>query len=146
MMEREKMAYELTRYPEIYRRFYWGAAKPGGYGDSLVVRNRNIFAAAYKLAQGVDVGWRGGNSDSLDHLEFYETETRDLLILSSPYGDCRETLIRNGFLPTLPLYLQEVVTYVCRVPYTPYRTKRLAVDILRKVAAADEYRWRLRHG
>ena len=92
-------AYSVTNYPKIYKGIYWGNFKIERNNNITqeILENRNKLIEEYdikcncKIPQYINDEIRKMETEIgfgiLDHIEFYKTNDRKYLLITSPYND-----------------------------------------------------------
>jgi hypothetical protein len=103
---------ELTNFPKIFTKCYWGGFREETKDISEIVENRNRFALEFNIEKFVD-GSRPQNGLGLfDHCELYKCKAGFVYIIS-PYLEVPdEILARFGFRNNDPLYYANAYTYL----------------------------------
>lgn len=115
------LRYELTKYPTIYKKTYWGLGPHDGTITTNVINNRNEFINKYDI-KGCILHERPPiinmfisnmlNSkyrEYFDHIEVYKTNKSQYIIISSPYGDLDDLY---QFDKIYPLYYNHATTFM----------------------------------
>jgi hypothetical protein len=115
---------DLTSYPNIFRKSYWGYFKVNRdsiYDEQIVIaKNRDNFVEQFKIVQMLDrkeryatlskvcndSGW-----DIRDHIEYYKSE--DNLVVAIFTGHQYLDIIKDcGYVLTDPLYASDQLSFV----------------------------------
>lgn len=86
--------YEITDYPKIYNKVYWGFFQITSESD--IIENRNNFVEKYNIKKCIEkrgrifeklerIVLKYEGEVRLDHLEYYMTEDKDFIVINSPY-------------------------------------------------------------
>ncbi len=123
--------YELTKYPKLYRKQYWGSF---GYEegkhrdmDKTIFENRDSFVEKYRIKKNIGAylpkyvnKHTCGTGNSLyDHIEIYETYDNEFIILISPYSvgdESEEKLKKNGWEKIDKMYSLFTKSFIKIVP------------------------------
>ena len=121
--------YQSTQYPQIYINTYWGSSSLEPYNGITqdIITNRNSFIRDYninkcvrdppkyiekQIQNEVDLG-------IIDHLEYYKTNDKRYILISSPYkkeglSKIKETngYEQNGWAQYIELYSINTSTYI----------------------------------
>ena len=121
--------YQSTQFPKIYINTYWGSIPlhpHNGISQDIII-NRNNFIQDYNINKCVKyppkyIEKQIQNEIDLgicDHLEYYKTNDKRYIIISSPYKLIGETKIKteneynqNGWAQFLDLYSTNTSTYI----------------------------------
>lgn len=120
--------YELTNYPDIYNKCYWGhfPLRPDSNIKNQIV-NRDLFITEYNIKgynskppryvqDECNRNFSVGHQRPFDHVEFYKNKNNEHVVITSPYGveDCEkhEYLIENGWLEIMPMYTPSARTFM----------------------------------
>ena len=137
--------YQLTDYPKVYKRTYWGHFK--GEPDPTIIANRNHFASyhesngdalayrtslerPFKKLYGITYDQCGGNK--IDHLETYLTKGGRIVVIFSPYHHAE--VIPPNFVQIYPLYHANASTFY--VIYRPLPRNRMCLLLSNEI---DEF-------
>jgi len=121
--------YQSTQYPKIYINTYWGSSplNPSNGITQNIIINRNNFIQYYNIEKCVTrppkyIERQVQNEIDLgicDHLEYYKTNDKRYIIISSPYKLIGETKIKtdnkynqNGWAQFTDLYSINTSTYI----------------------------------
>jgi len=134
-MENKKYFYELTDYPKIFKKTYWGKFNTENREQKEmeeiknIVQNRNQFIKDYnikniclrpikKIYKFID---KVKNDSLIDHLEIYETNNKEYYILNSPYKNIDDEItiefINLGWTFIPKLYFNESITFIIKVNF-----------------------------
>jgi len=84
---------QLTEYPEIYKRSYWGGHTPSKYDDRTeIIQNRNAFARKFQLVPRKEISYTFQEKYRYyaDHQEIYEDKWGRVIQLYSQHYLCGE--------------------------------------------------------
>jgi hypothetical protein len=131
----------MTEYPSIFRDTYWGNFMITASNDPIY-ENRNSFVEDFRITstwmndtihQYISSLRRTSFGEFLDHVEVYRTESKRLIIVTSPYCIDESTLhlfpTDYGFEQTSSLYLPNVLTFM---KYTDMTGLRRELKRIRK--------------
>ncbi len=121
--------YQSTEYPQIYINTYWGSSPLNPHNGITpdIITNRNNFIQNYNIGKCVKyppkyIKKQIQNEINLgicDHLEYYKTNDKRYILISSPYKLIGETKIRieneynqNGWAEFVDLYSTNTTTYI----------------------------------
>ncbi len=119
-------AYKATNYPNIFKKYYWGAFiidnQSGITND--ILNNRNKFIEEFniikynKLPQYINRIIEAYRQNMyLDHVECYKSSNNNYIIVSSPYGDIhKDNYINRGWIEYDKLYTKDACTYIITIP------------------------------
>ena len=128
--------YELTKYPKIYERTYWGCFNNTleDQGETLtkIINNRNNFIIEFGIKRNIKRFYDNKKiiitekfkKDNLDHIEYYETTDNKIIIVSSPYG-----LDNPNFDEIYSLY-NGARTFIKIIPKNIFMNKKLLKNYL----------------
>lgn len=128
--------YELTEYPKIFDKTYWGAFDTADRTkDELeeikeMVINRNNFIENYDIKQSVQrhkmpkkildqiINYTS-NLSLFDHVECYKTYDNEYYMVNSPYvnkdSEKDKKIKELGFKMIDPLYFKDAITYIKKI-------------------------------
>ncbi len=119
-------AYEETKYPDLFKKTYWGSFIIDNISNITndILNNRNKFIEEFniikrnKLPQYIDKLIEEYRKDLyLDHIECYKTSNNNYIIVSSPYGDIhKDNYINRGWIEYDKLYTKDACTYIITIP------------------------------
>jgi len=133
-----KQFYKYTKYPNIYKKTYWGqfeTIKDRLYCnvDFNIINNRDIFVEEFNIDRKCKFtkkffknnpkfkDYMSNEPNVFDHIEAYRDKNNDYVIVVSPYGRCDEFLDDLGFTKLYNLYSHSSCSYViCLVKNTKY--------------------------
>lgn len=126
--------FELTKFPKIYRKTYWGSFTTDDRTiDEIneiirIIRNRNKFIETHGIVKSFHVHTLprrvGGVLREkgmyeylpLDHVEFYKTKDNKFIMVNSPYikedSNKYQLLIDHGFEKADNLYFENATTFI----------------------------------
>lgn len=112
----KKQNYFLTKYPNIYKKTYWGNLIDS---PQYIIDNRNEFITKNKIRNRkfeiptyISSVYSGKNDiKQFDHIEVYETKDA-YIIVNSPY--C-ESINNNDFIKINNLYSDDTSTYMLTI-------------------------------
>jgi hypothetical protein len=121
--------FQSTQYPQIYINTYWGSSFLEPYnGITLdIITNRNNFIREYNINKCIvdppkyitNQIQNEVNLGICDHLEYYKTNDKRYILISSPYKLIGETKNRieneynqNGWVQFVDLYSTNTFTYI----------------------------------
>jgi hypothetical protein len=120
--------YELTKYPRIYSKTYWGAFINDDNRLPLsIIENRNAFIKDFNIKGICTIPKRKYEivrhlldrnqvSRHIDHTETYKTKDGNIVIVNSPYSvtcdDDEKELLDMGYQKYEKLYCTSARTYV----------------------------------
>lgn len=119
--------YTLTKYPDVYKKTYWGRSKfLFSDKNNVVIKNRNSFINDYEI----DINYKKKKPTFLsnytfelknkyltlgDHPEVYKNKNGDWVLIVSPYSNCiddTEFILKTGFKRIYTLYDESSVSYI----------------------------------
>ena len=153
--------YELTEYPRIFKKTYWGTFNRNDYEMAEImeiINNRNEFIKKYNIKQCIpkyklpkkvfnetiinDVN----DMFLFDHVEYYKSYDNKYYMLNSPYTnegsnvDKRLSLMR--FEKIVPLYFKNAVTFIKEIvpvkKMNPDYAKNYYYEKRKKMVKCDE--------
>ena len=116
---------DLTNYPKIYRKTYWGGFPvKDNPSPQSIIDARNKFIQEYNIKEcmyprtGYIIDYLDSLDVNLDHVEVYRSRAPNVyVIVNSPYagrlknGD-REKILNSGFERWEQLYPLDAETYI----------------------------------
>ena len=129
----KKSFFELTEYPKIFKKTYWGTFDLKDRTEkeleeiNRTVENRNQFIKDYDIKEICkkqkkklrEFIIKMDETCTLDHLEVYETNNKEYLLLNSPYTSkghyCHQKLTELGWEEMPTLYFEEATSFLMRV-------------------------------
>ena len=117
--------YELTKYPIIYKKTYWGKID---YDNSFnkIIMNRNIFIENLNIIKSLNkvpqyISNEYKNYDFIDHVEVYLTNDRKYVIISSSYSEYKEQYYKYKWIKINKLYNNNSHTWIKIIEMLPKR-------------------------
>ncbi len=110
--------YELTKYPLIYKKTYWGLTVVDDNDDNKkIIRNRNNFVENFNVVKIVSIipKYVSENytcSNIFDHIEVYLTNDKKYIIVSSSYNNDKEEYEKYNWVRINRLYSSSCYTYI----------------------------------
>jgi hypothetical protein len=109
--------YELTNYPLIYKKSYWGLTLIDNNDNKKIIKNRNNFIENFNIIKIIDkvpqyISNNYTKSDIFDHIEIYLTNDKKYIIVSSSYDNCKEEYEKLGWIKIYKLYSNSCYTYI----------------------------------
>ncbi len=110
--------YALTKYPKIFRSYYWGSFIAEKNEDIIragVIENRNKFVEDYDIVAATSdsiVGQLFQPFYEFDHQEMYRTKEGGIIIIISLYGPISTSALILGFVEYKHLYSDNTNTFV----------------------------------
>ena len=109
--------YDCTKYPKIYDGTYWGHFKASEqhYLEPKIIENRNNFINDYHIKRSCKTPKYVQFKDDpflCDHIECYYTTDKKYIILCSPYGGERPTLLTKGWKQIPQMYSTSATTFM----------------------------------
>ena len=93
MEDMNKYSFEMTKYPKIYKKTYWGNFK-SDENERDIIDNRNKFIEDYGILsicesktidRFIHKGKNSGYRMFFDHCEGYKTNDKKYVLIMSPY-------------------------------------------------------------
>lgn len=124
-----KQFYKYTKYPNIYKKTYWGqleTIKDPLYCnvDFNIINNRNEFVEEFIIDRKCKFtkkffknnpkfkDYMKNERGAFDHIETYRDNNNDYVIVVSPYLECDDLLFDLGFERIYNLYSRSSYSYV----------------------------------
>ena len=115
--------YELTKYPLLYKKTYWGKIN---YEDNLknIIRNRNIFIENLSIIKYLTkvpqyISNEYVKYDFIDHVEVYLTSDKKYIIISSPYNESKKEYYKYRWIKINRLYNNSAHTWMKIIEMRP---------------------------
>lgn len=124
---------ELTSYPKLFAKCYWGKFREKADRISSIVENRNKFVSEFKIKKLADGVHPQNGLDMFDHCELYRCEEGFVYIIS-PYCDVEDGILAVfGLTRYRPLYANDAHTF-----FKKFESKVAFNRYLKKVAQLSE--------
>lgn len=132
-MKKEKFSYEMTDYPELYSKTYWGGFHHHEEENDIIIA-RNRFADFFKPKIALNPPKyilhliSRTNNKHYDHIEIYETK-HSYIILNSPYKHVDKALFKD-WDEHEPHYSKDAYTFLKVIPkkYKQNKKEQLMID------------------